>query len=182
MSETTDLKDLKELAEAATPGPWKHHKEAGPYASRDEVWCDSPCKDEPDWSCPVVDDIIEQDAKFIAAANPKTVLELIARVEAAEGALEHSKSATQHWCEVALEGSADDALRTALEQAKAREAELIAFARLVRDLPVKNKNMPHGVWLDGKKHTGPIADWLCGEFMPKLKRAAVTAMGGDDNG
>jgi hypothetical protein len=50
------------------------------------------------------------------------------------------------------------------------------FAEMVRDLPVMNQNMPHGVWIDGVKHTGPLADWLVGEFLPVLKSAAIGAL------
>ena len=93
---------------------------------------------------------------------------LIARVEAAEGALEHSKSATQHWCEIALEGSADDALRTALEQAKAREAELLGALE-----PFANQSQHYdGIKGDSVRTAIQVQlGWL---------RNAVTALGGDD--
>jgi hypothetical protein len=81
----TDLKDLKELAEAATPGPWIYHRETGPYSYRDEVWPDSPCKDEPEWLDPIVNDVYtKEDAKFIATANPQKVLEILDALRAAE--------------------------------------------------------------------------------------------------
>jgi hypothetical protein len=77
--------EVREAAEGATPGPWIYHRETGPYSYRDEVWPDSPCKDEPEWLDPIVNDIYtKEDAKFIATANPQKVLEILDALRAAE--------------------------------------------------------------------------------------------------
>lgn len=67
-----NIEELKQLAEAATPGPWVHDQLLADFYE-DEVRTsenDSVCADA-----------TEHDARFIAAANPAAVLELIAEVE-----------------------------------------------------------------------------------------------------
>ena len=58
-----DLEKLKELAQKATPGPWFVYGSGVAFG----VY--------------MVANVWEQDARYIAAANPRTVLELIAEVE-----------------------------------------------------------------------------------------------------
>lgn len=81
------LKNLRELCMAATPGPWLHEKEnvhAGGVCSVNqggepwfEVW-------SPNWmDAPEKNN--EADASYIAAANPAEILELIAKLEDAQG-------------------------------------------------------------------------------------------------
>lgn len=72
-----DLDDLEAKARAATAGPWRHDK-GGVYGVR--ILADKGAVAE--W-----DDIplSEEDANFIAAANPAVVLELVQRLRAAEG-------------------------------------------------------------------------------------------------
>jgi hypothetical protein len=75
------LAELRKLALSATPGPWIHHRESGPYTYRDEVWSDAPLKDGEGMG-PVVDEInTKDDAAYIAAANPSTILSLLDEVE-----------------------------------------------------------------------------------------------------
>ena len=67
----SDYSKLKELAEAATPGPWYQHGGIMQVLSHD---CETVCETfEDDGECP--------DAQFIAAANPAAVLALIAENE-----------------------------------------------------------------------------------------------------
>ena len=77
----TDLDKLRELAEAATPGPWSAHRphpDYGTYVveqvgppSIDEV---ALCRDA--WG--------DENSEFIAAAHPATVLDLLDRIKAVE--------------------------------------------------------------------------------------------------
>jgi len=83
-----DLDKLKELAKAATPGPWEHyrsvdarpHQVAGPTAWRPIGAKTAVIADIPRYGYEAPEATAEQDANaaFIAAANPATVLELIA--------------------------------------------------------------------------------------------------------
>jgi alkanesulfonate monooxygenase SsuD/methylene tetrahydromethanopterin reductase-like flavin-dependent oxidoreductase (luciferase family) len=79
----SDWDELERLAEAATAGPWRTIDFAGDvhvYAGDDEcVAAYTGCYE----SCAV--SIESRDAAFIAAADPPTVLALIARVRELEG-------------------------------------------------------------------------------------------------
>ncbi|MBD1602355.1 ead/Ea22-like family protein [Pseudomonas typographi] len=71
---TIDYAELKRLAEAATPGPWSARTDDLCYAvtalGRFRIIVGSAPADDP-----------EPDALFIAAANPATILALIAEIE-----------------------------------------------------------------------------------------------------
>lgn len=72
----TDLVELRKLAGGATPGPWMPHI-AFPKSENYStlfVTTDS--------------EATRTDLRFIAAANPATILSLIDRLERAEGALQ----------------------------------------------------------------------------------------------
>lgn len=76
---TIDTKKLRELANAATPGPWFVNEDAN-YGN---IWVDSSVTKEGvalcdggDWIGPCA-----ANAAFIAAANPQTVLELLDEIE-----------------------------------------------------------------------------------------------------
>ncbi len=68
---TVDIEKLEALAKAATPGPWECREAEGAAAiCHERGW--------------VADDFSEQtiiDTRYIAAANPAAVMELIAEVE-----------------------------------------------------------------------------------------------------
>ena len=91
--ESIDLDGLRALAEKATPGPWEADgNEVSQHWSRPEPWktvassevaCMSYCYGG---SGRGIEN--EADAEFIAAANPSTVLALVARVRAAEARAE----------------------------------------------------------------------------------------------
>ena len=69
--------DLEALAKAATPGPW----EAVEGATSDGWWVERP------HISTIVSDPTGPDAQFIAAANPQTILDLIAAARTAENRL-----------------------------------------------------------------------------------------------
>lgn len=94
---TEELSTLEALAKAATPGPWK--SERNPNFSRTEyttqvfdasgkdVCTVARCpvkKEEWDWGKTI--SLRAENAAFIAAANPDTVLRLIAGIRELEGA------------------------------------------------------------------------------------------------
>lgn len=74
-----DTKRLRELAEKATKGPWRHNKDFGQIG---EVATAN------DGTLAVVQELAQldhkrrdMDAEFIAAANPQTILSLLNRIE-----------------------------------------------------------------------------------------------------
>lgn len=82
-----DIEELKKLALAATPGPWEAvsnsvRDQIGPNGVGGFLVAD----------CPANIGKRLEDAAFIAAANPRTVLALIARIEA----LENGRISDQH--------------------------------------------------------------------------------------
>lgn len=120
----TDLKKLRELAEAATPGPWEVSgtgqqvlKEADvPYGNQRICETNSMASHYPGkTSC-------WKNIAFIAAANPETVIALLDRIEKLERI---AKDFTSHSDDCALLYSYDDenvkcncGLQLALEQAE----------------------------------------------------------------
>lgn len=74
---TTELEQLKALAEAATQGPWVHEK----LDPNDPLWgaCEIRAADKDVWISTHVTSV--KDARYIAAANPKCVSALIAENE-----------------------------------------------------------------------------------------------------
>ena len=85
----TDLDNLRTLAQAATPGPWEaDHREVSQSWSRPEPW-QTVASHEVDCMAYCYGGAgrgIErpEDAEFIAAANPDTVLDLLDRLKAVE--------------------------------------------------------------------------------------------------
>lgn len=92
------LDELKKYAEAATPGNYwfkKFHRGGDSYGPEDTLrgpffhWLRFV---SPSQTPPSVTFDPEKNAAFIAAANPDTVLKLLARIEALQGVLEqHSR-------------------------------------------------------------------------------------------
>lgn len=75
--------ELRKLAEAATPGPWE-------IAERNRSKCFS-VEASPSMKivCTYGDSLAaQQDSAYIAAANPKTVLELLDEIAELEGEIE----------------------------------------------------------------------------------------------
>lgn len=73
--EEDKLNKLKELAQKATPGPWEQDACGGVYSeAREDIPLD------------IIDDCLQSpdDAAYIAAANPQTMLAMIAKIEELE--------------------------------------------------------------------------------------------------
>lgn len=101
-----DLEALKRAAEAATPGPWYANDHTGPYRFEDPdawvgyAWVGHDGEPDGRFQATVADldrrkdgsakwrEQAAKDARFIALANPATILDLISRLEEAEKALE----------------------------------------------------------------------------------------------
>ena len=77
--ETADHAELARLAEAATAGPWETYPEA--FSPRSFVIPTHHASDDP----AVGSVLSRQDAAFIAAANPATVLALLSEIAALRG-------------------------------------------------------------------------------------------------
>ncbi|OBR52349.1 ead/Ea22-like family protein [Paraburkholderia tropica] len=73
----TDLDKLEELAEAATPGPWRAES-----CGIDDCWCEVVNCDSREEGVSGSGALSKRDARYIAAANPATILTLIAEVRA----------------------------------------------------------------------------------------------------
>jgi hypothetical protein len=84
MTNTPDIKLLRELADKATPGPWKVSSNLAKLAGDFFLQIIGPR-----WICMIMDDCekSEEDAAFIAAANPQTIIALCERVEKLEAVL-----------------------------------------------------------------------------------------------
>lgn len=78
-----NIEELKRLAEAATPGPWNTSPGGCGIIGPDKQWLGG----MNDWVCEYSEEMTqsENNAAFIAAANPSAVLELIDYVEYLRG-------------------------------------------------------------------------------------------------
>ena len=124
-----DINKMRRLAQAATPGPWK----LLPVGDKSKCFAVADINflsvltvvDECGTSFGAV--YLDGDAKFIAAANPATVSELLDRLEAAESdALEQARLN-------GMGASREAALMAKLEAAEKSDAESIAMYRKARD-------------------------------------------------
>ena len=87
-------KELKRLAEAATPGPWEYQKDSkdfpvnGYVTVRDCIFsvCVLP------YEGIRTDDRVTDNGRFIAAANPAAILELIAELDELAAKLDRAQA------------------------------------------------------------------------------------------
>ena len=119
-----DINKLRQLAQAATPGPWKMLPVGDgrqKFAVADSEFLSIlTVTDEGGATFGTVYD--DDDARFIAAANPAAITELIDRLEAAEKEIESWKGLAQQF------GNEADALR-------AKVAEMEKRLRLILEEP-----------------------------------------------
>ena len=105
-----DTKELRRLAQAATPGPWQFwHGWVAANIDNDGgvVVAERPTPSGGKYQAKV-----DANFKFIAAANPATVIELLDHLEAAEKEIESWKGVAKQF------GNDADTLRTHLSFAK----------------------------------------------------------------
>ncbi len=127
---TTD-KDLRALAEAATDGPWEIQDRRDNTQGKRTQWYEVG-----NWPVMVAHiqagDLDEENAAFIAAANPQTVIGLLDRIEAGWTMI---AKAAKTVADLKLELSAT---RPQLEEAKATLDEVIEFVE-ERHRPAYNR-------------------------------------------
>ncbi len=82
-----NTEELKRLAEAATPGPWEV----------DDMLADLSGIEICSAMGMVCDDISENDARFVASANPAVVLELIRQRDELLAALKNARELVEDW-------------------------------------------------------------------------------------
>ena len=95
---TFDTKKLRELAEAATPGPWRDANGNG-AASVVSEHSDYGCQIYLNVrTCEIADTVNrwKADARFIAAANPQTVIALLDEVARLRAAIETNQLVIDH--------------------------------------------------------------------------------------
>jgi hypothetical protein len=119
----TTLDELEKLAGAATPGPWRVSETVAVLGSDRHLTIISDHR----WIAHILEDsnLSEEDAAFIAAANPETIL-LLCRVARAAGELEDSAadpkatpfSSADYRAAVERQRLALEALRTVLAELK----------------------------------------------------------------
>lgn len=82
-----DLDALEQAARAATPGPWHVREISYPERAAPEIYADNRRIARINKSKVMPAPESNQNVRFIAAANPAVVLELIARLKRAEALL-----------------------------------------------------------------------------------------------
>lgn len=82
-----NIKELKRLAEAATPGPWEIDDMLADITGI-EVWSTDGM---------LCESISEENARYIAAANPAVVLELIRQRSELLAALKEARELVEDW-------------------------------------------------------------------------------------
>ena len=124
-----DINELRRLAQAATPGPWKMLPVGDgrqKFAVADSEFLSIPTvTDEGGATFGTVYD--DADAKFIAAANPAVINELLDRLEDAESDCFEQARLN------GMSASREAALMAKLEAAEKSDAESIAMYRKARD-------------------------------------------------
>lgn len=106
--------ELKRLAEAATPGPWKSQLSSVKKGSRNIA-----SNIHAGESLPIGEDVKrgQTNAAYIAAANPAVILELIAERDALreilEGVLKFDRGTSGR---IIIEGWQEEVIRAALEK------------------------------------------------------------------
>jgi len=94
-----NIEELKRLAEAATPGPWEYQKDSkdfpvnGYVTVRDCIFsvCVLP------YEGIRADDRVTDNGRFIAAANPTAILELIRQRDELLAALKYARELVDDW-------------------------------------------------------------------------------------
>ncbi|EPN0318952.1 ead/Ea22-like family protein [Salmonella enterica] len=113
-----DKRTLREVAEKATPGPWKVFSDIDTKTFSIHTPRDKRCENVIKWGGFDCQPNAEANAEFIAAFNPKVALALLDE-------LEHYKSREERVTKLVMDNSTSwDALYKKLEAANRRSAEL----------------------------------------------------------
>lgn len=112
----------------------------------------------------VLQDLKENEI-FASLAKPEVISELTAAVVALETIIKkviNNRKETDDWFDlVEIEALAKSALKsiTAKKPINPAVEALQAIERICRE-SVKENDGPHRVWIDGKPHEGPVADFV----------------------
>ena len=144
-----DLVELREAAEKATPGPWKPCGANDDRCQCRQVWsepADIPIvytlrDSDENWTGGdgATEEQAKDNATFIAAADPTTVLTLIARVEAAEAEVKRQyelrlEGAEDYLADLATAAELIEELVEALKRADMKNVRLRVY-EIFRDAP-----------------------------------------------
>ena len=166
-----DINELRRLAQAATPGPWQFwHGWVAANIDNDGgvVVAERPTPSGGKYQAKV-----DANFKFIAAANPATVIELLDRLEAAEKAVteayqrgystgrEEIEKDVESWKGLAQQfGNEADALRaTVRHEADCVEACKAEVETLLARIEVMERQEPVGVLHVGSYYGEELEDW-----------------------
>lgn len=162
---TIDKIRLKKLAEEATQGPWCWDKGEDPRPHTYGIATDA------DPECMVVNQYfgieMKEDAYFIAAASPSTVLALLADIERLERESEQAKADGADAFGLA-QGRADmiDQLK-AENEALRKEAELLALGRAKLAGAMSRLRAKHNDWTSPEALPAAELVWCaCGDGFP----------------
>ena len=162
-----DTKELRRLVKAATPGPWKMVPVGDgrqKFAVADSEFLSIlTVTDEGDATFGTVYD--DADAKFIAAANPATVSELLDRLEAAEKERDALRAAVRHEADCVEAAMAEiKPLRAKVEAMERQEPYAFAVnfpessrVELVHDLDEAYEDMTYEAYEVRKLYLAPGA-------------------------
>jgi hypothetical protein len=148
-----DINELRQSAQAATPGPW--YIGSGTYEGRNIYSAEAVTDDEGFTYNPVVataedDDVVcwEANARLIAAANPAVISELLDRLEAAE------KSDAESLAMYRRARDERDALRAEIERLQSNlSASAQAFVQLEAVAAEARRNDATAMsWISEAKH------------------------------
>ena len=95
LHELPDLAELRRLAEAATPGPWRTEYLMG--AGNDLLTAIIAGRATPDDLRVIGSTLAERDGKFVAAASPAVVLALLAERDALAAKLGAVRALAEHY-------------------------------------------------------------------------------------
>ena len=127
---TPDLAELRRLAEAATPGPWRTEYLMG--AGNDLLTAIIAGRATPDDLRVIGSTLAERDGKFVAAASPAVVLALLDDADALRAELAHMTEARNN--------------------ARAEVKRLTALVEAVREYAAaRQANIDHGPLLSTRK-------------------------------
>ncbi|HGN1040062.1 TPA: ead/Ea22-like family protein [Pseudomonas aeruginosa] len=151
-----DTNKLKELAERATPGPWSCNRHWAIVGGPTLEFTNGAAQQQiamACWQSWMHEEELRNNAEFIAAANPKTVLGLIDEVERLEEELSQ--------CASALPGTyymdPPDGGNVSIPEQIRRMAKDAARYRWLRDLP---EDSPH-------EQIGNFPGWMWDEAIDK---------------
>lgn len=200
----TDLYELKALALKATPGPWEYDwtDQEGDYARQFVVTTsdigagyelfdtinrgyrvseieDDRCEGPNGPQGTIWDEAARNDAAFIAAANPKTILDLISRLEKAEGERTTLSEALSTVCDERDETYSEiNDLYDDIEKITSANADLAGWSRAKDERISELEEALKGAHRDIRDAIKALED-DCDATAESILRTASRVLGGD---